>query len=132
MAEQDARSGVRLAKRRTEAEWRRMVRAWKESGAISSVFAVAQGVLPITLRWWSSELKRRDRRAAAAPTALRFVELKPRPAPVAVSVSVPVPQGPRGLGVEVVLSSRRVIRVAPGFDAVTLQQVVVSLEACPC
>lgn len=131
MEERSEGGGVVLVRRRRAVEWRRLVRAWKESGELAAKFAAARGLCANTLRWWSSELNRRDR-SGARETPLRFVELMPRPASEIASVPLQLAHCPQGSGVEVVLSSRRVVRVALGFDAVTLQRVVVSLEARPC
>lgn len=132
MAVQDGSRSVGLTKRRSVGEWRGLVRAWKQSGVLAAEFARPRGLSPSTLRWWSSELKRRDGLATCTPGALRFVELTPQPSPVVATVSAGIAQASQVSGVEVVLSGRRVVRVSPGFDVATLQRVVVSLEGRLC
>ena len=55
-------------RRPSVAEWRALLQEWKRSGQSRDEFARLRGVVPSTLRWWSTELPRRDRGQAAAPS----------------------------------------------------------------
>ena len=45
----------------TAAEWAERVRAWRESGQSAPEFAEGKGYSETLLRWWGSELARRER-----------------------------------------------------------------------
>jgi len=54
------------AKRRTRAEWRRVVASWRRSGLTAREFAAAHGLSEGTLRWWSWALRSRSAEPSAA------------------------------------------------------------------
>lgn len=91
-----------------ESLWRERVAAWRKSGESADKYSEGRGFAAGTLRWWSSRLGRQE------PT--QFVRLVPR--------SSATPAAARDLVVEV---GRARIRVAPGFDASLLADVVRAL-----
>ena len=129
MAKTDKSVGV-VRRWRSAEEWRGLVRAWKASGELAARFAAARGLSPETLRWWSSELNRRDRAETSRSKVIRFVELTAQPSPTAPGPT-PMTRCP-GSGIDVVLEGHRVIRIGSGFDVTTLRQVVAVLEERPC
>jgi hypothetical protein len=98
-----------MTKAATASIWEGRVAAWRASGETAAAFAHGRGYSPRTLRWWSSRLGRR----------VDFVRLVPTPAvsPAATAASA--------LVVEV---GGVHVRVAPGFDAALLAQVVAALR----
>jgi len=109
-----------------EVRMRGVLRELEQSGLSLRAFARRRGMAPGTLSWWRFITRRRDQRAQG-PRRRR------RPARF-VEVGIAAGGGPpRGGPVvfEVVLARHRAIRVPAGFDPVTLQQLVATLEA-PC
>src|SRR5258708_23743690 len=51
--------------RMSAGKWSELVSAWEASGESARSFADAQGVSEGSLRWWKSELARRNRREPA-------------------------------------------------------------------
>jgi hypothetical protein len=98
---------------RKEWQWRRWIGAWRGSGLSVRAYCERHGLAEQRFYAWRRELDRRSVEAA------RFV-------PVQVAVEADTPA--RGSGLEVVLSGGRTLRVAPGFDAATLRQVLAVLE----
>jgi len=99
------------AKNKHRALWMARVEAWQQSGLSSAQFAHQHGFSPSTFRNWT--------RRRARPTPPRFLRLVAKAAasapsaPVAPSLLVEV--GPARL------------RLAPGFDATLLRDVVRAL-----
>lgn len=100
---------------RKEQQWRRWIEAWRASGLSVRAFCARHGLAPPSFYAWRRELRRRDAEQPA------FVPVR------VLGAEGPVP----GRSIEVVLRSGRTVRVAPGFDAATLQQVVAVLEEGP-
>ncbi len=94
--------------RTTAAEWAERVRAWRESGKSAPEFAASKGYPEKLLRWWSTELARRERKKATA----RLARVVPAPA-----ASAPL---------TVVVGAARV-EVRAGFDRALLRQVIEAL-----
>lgn len=90
----------------TEAKWAARVKAWRESGESAETFAAGKGFAAGTLRWWASELARRER--GAVPIA-RVVRREATEAAVAIEIG-----GAR-------------IAVRSGFDPALLRDVIVAL-----
>jgi hypothetical protein len=99
-----------------EQQWRRWIGEWRASGLRVRAFCERSGLALPTFYAWRRTLERRAREKAA------FV-------PVQV-VADAVPD--RASALEVVLSDGRTVRVAPGFDAATLRQLLAVLEGRPC
>ena len=91
----------------SESEWQSRIAAWRASGQTAAAFAAEHGYTVGTLRWWSSRLRRR--------AAARFVRLVPIASAVASTEIVLDVGGAR-------------VRVARGFDATLLAQVVAALR----
>ena len=89
-------------------EWAERVRAWRESGKTSREFAEAKGYSDKLLRWWGSELARRER----AKPSVKLARL----------VRVAVPRAP----LTVAVGTAR-IEVRAGFDRALLRDVVDAL-----
>lgn len=89
----------------TAAEWAERVRAWRESGQEATAFAEDKGYAGKLLRWWGSELGRRERRKSRVKLA-RVVRVAPPASRLTVAVG----------------AAR--IEVAVGFDGALLRAVV--------
>ena len=89
----------------TAAEWAERVRAWRETGQEAAVFAGGKGYSAKRLRWWCSELARRERRKPSVRLA-RLVRVAPPSVPVIIAIG-----GAR-------------IEVRAGFDRAVLRDVV--------
>jgi hypothetical protein len=91
----------------TAAEWSERVASWRASGKSAFEFAEAKGYAPKLLRWWASELRRRER---DKPT-VQLAQVRVRPS---------------GGPVQVIVGGAR-IEVRAGFDAELLRSVVEAL-----
>jgi transposase len=96
------------------AEWSERVRAWRESGQSAPAFAEGKGFLASTLRWWGSELARRERETPRVRLARVVRALPPAPRP-----STPL---------MIAVGAAR-IEVRSGFDRGLLRDVVDALGA---
>ena len=106
----------RVRDEQKERQWRRWISEWQASGLSVRAFCSRHGLATASFYHWRRMLQRR---AAGEPA---FV-------PVQV-VADAVPTQPSAL--EVVLTDGRTVRVAPGFDAATLRQLLAVLEGRPC
>ena len=97
---------------RKEQEWRRWIGEWRASGLSVRAFCERRGLATHRFYYWRRVLERRPVEKAA------FV-------PVQV-VADPFPALTSAL--ELVLVNGRIVRVAPGFDAATLRQLLTVLE----
>ena len=100
-----------------ERQWRRRIDQWRVSGLSVQAFCARHGLACASFYAWRRLL---ERRAAEQPA---FV-------PVQV-VADATPAG-QASALEVVIADGRVVRVAPGFDAATLRQLLAVLEGRPC
>jgi hypothetical protein len=107
-----------------EAEARRVIQAWEESGEALSRFAAKHGLKAARLARWASRLglravRRRERvSAGAAPLELRFHPVELVGSPTGLERSV----------IEVVLLDGRRVRVFTGFANDDLERVLRVLE----
>ena len=102
---------------RKEHEWRRWIAQWQRSGLSVAAFCARHGLSTANFYAWRRVLQRRT----AAPAAF-----------VPVHVVADTPQAPVS-ALELVLAEGRTVRVAPGFDAATLRQLLAVLrEERPC
>lgn len=141
-----SRRGVRdLDKERF---WRRMVRLWRRSGDTVRDFCTAHRLAEPSFYGWRRVIAKRDQERSAAKRNANAATTKPvaragrakstRQAddatlPAFVPVQVIEAHGlTAGLPLEVVLANQRVVRVPPGFDAVTLRQLLAVLEGPSC
>jgi len=107
-----------------EERYRRMLKEWDESGETAAVVAARHGVAGGTLRWWRSELKRRER---GQRRPARATELLP------VRLTSPWPMRAPSTTFEVALNGgRRVVRIPVGFDPADVRALVDAVESGPC
>jgi hypothetical protein len=107
-----------------EERYRRMLKEWDESGEKAAVVAARHGVAAGTLRWWRSELKRRERGQGRAE---RATELLP------VRLTSPWPMRAPSTTFEVALNGgTRVVRIPVGFDPADVRALVEAVEGGPC
>ena len=99
-----------------ERQWRRRIEQWQASGLSVRDFCARHGLATASFYNWRRVLQLRAAEKAA------FL-------PVQVVVDA-VPD--RASALEVVLAEGRAVRVAPGFDAATLRQLLAVLEGRPC
>jgi transposase-like protein len=95
-----------------EWRWRRWIAQWRTSGLCVRDFCARHGLASHNFYAWRRRLQQRD-----ADT----------PAVVAVQVVADAPPV-HASALELVLANGRFVRVAPGFDAATLRQLVTALE----
>ena|ERR1700722_420978 len=98
---------------RKEQQWRRWIHQWQKSGLNVRAFCVRYGLSQPSFYAWRRALQQRD--------AATFV-------PVHV---VPDEDAAPAPSIEVVLAGGRTLRVAPGFDALTLRRLLTVLEEAP-
>jgi transposase len=102
--------------RHKEQEWRRRLRDWQRSGLSVSAFCRRYGLAEKYLYRWRRILAERDAEQAAF-----------------VPVRLLTENACQDSALEVVLASGRRLRVAKGFDAATLRQLLAVLEEqTPC
>src|SRR5262249_14984594 len=99
-----------------ERQWRHWIAEWRASGLSVRAFWGRRGLAPPSFYHWRRVLERRAAEKAA------FVPVQVVADPTSARASV----------LEVVLNDGRTVRVAPGFDAVTLRQLLAVLEGRPC
>ena len=97
---------------RKERQWRRWLREWRASRLSVREFCERRGLAEQRFYAWRRELDRR----AGARTAFVPVEVVAAAAPDPIAA------------LELVLSGGRTLRIAPGFDAATLRQLLAVLE----
>jgi hypothetical protein len=102
---------------RKEQRWRRWIKQWRASGLSVQAFCARHDLAPARFYHWRRVL---ERRKAEEPAAFVPVQV--------VADAVPAQAG----ALEVVLTDGRTVRVAPGFDAATLRQLLAVLEGRPC
>lgn len=107
---------------RKAAFWRESVARWRRSGQSVRAYCAGAGLSEPSFYAWRRQLTMRDQAARPQRSAPHFV-------PVHVVPAAPPSAAPP---LDVVLGNGRVIRVAPGFDAALLRQLVAVLEAAPC
>src|SRR5262245_24599940 len=95
-----------------ERQWRRRIDQWRASGLSVRVFCARHGLATASFYNWRRVLQRR----AAVQPAFVPVQVVADTAPAQTSA------------LEVVLTDGRTVRVAPGFDAATLRQLLAVLE----
>jgi transposase len=97
---------------RKEEQWRRWIDLWQKSGLSVRAFCARHGLAAPSFYAWRRAIRLRD----AAPVSFVPVQLSPDERPAIANCF------------EVVLAGGRTLRVAPGFDAATLQQLLAVLE----
>jgi transposase len=117
-----------------ERRWRGHLAAWRRSGQSVRAYCAAQGLSEPSFYSWRRMLARPERRRGTktaagdgTPSTAGFTE----PSPF-VPVRLVEDTTPVAAALEVVLRGGRVVRVAVGFSAQTLREVVAALEDLPC
>jgi transposase len=95
--------------------WEKRVERWRRSGLSKEDFAAREGIKSKQLVWWRWKL-------GSSPSEPVTPGL-PEFLPVHVVDAVACPSGAT-LPVEIALPNGRVVRVAAGFDAATLERVL--------
>lgn len=106
------------ATKKTEAQWRALVREQEASGRPVKEFARMHGLSPATLYWWRSAL---GRRARSRPRAPRLAEV------VLLSADGRAPRED-AQAFELALPGGRCVRVPSGFDPESLRRLLGVLE----
>jgi transposase len=115
-----------------ERRWRGHLAAWRRSGQSVRAYCAAQGLSEPSFYSWRRVLTRPERRRGktaagdGTPSTAGFTQ---------PSLFVPVrlvEDTTPAAAIEVVLRGGRVLRVAAGFVAQTLREVVAALEDLPC
>jgi transposase len=101
---------------RKERQWRRWIGEWQASGLSARAFCQRRGLTVASFYAWRRVLERRAAEKAG------FVPVQVVSDAVSTQTSA----------LEVVLTDGRTVRVAPGFDAATLRQLLAVLEGRPC
>ncbi len=105
-----------MAKKRTAADWATLVEGWGRSGLGGVEFAASADVSVGQLRWWKWHLGKRAAKASA-PKASK------RAAMVRVELRAPRIEEASSSTIEVVRDGW-IVRVQPGVDGETLEQVL--------
>ena len=101
---------------RKDRQWRSWIGEWQASGLSVRAFCQRRGLTVASFYSWRRVLQRR----AAEKATFVPVQVLPDAVPTQTSA------------LEVVLTNGRTVRVAPGFDAATLRQLLAVLEGRPC
>ena len=106
---------MRNGKKRTRAEWTKLVEEARASDLTQKAFAQQRGLSPTTLSWWASRL-RREARAQSALVAVDVVE----------------DASTCDAAFRVELAGDRTVVVPAAFDASALRRLVAALERAAC
>jgi hypothetical protein len=124
--------------------WRRMLRQWRRSGLMIREFCDVQGLAEPSFYAWRRTIAQRDQQTARTARPRQTMRREQRGIRATVPGGLPTSDQPAFVPVrvlpepaistlELVLDSGHVVRVAPGFDAVTLRQLLTVLEELrPC
>jgi hypothetical protein len=97
-------------------QWQLWINEWQRSSLSVQTFCAQRGLARPSFYAWRRTLEQR----AATKTAFVPVQV--------VADAVPA----QSSALEVVLADGRTVRIAPGFDVATLQQLLAVLEGRPC
>ena len=121
--------------RAKEQHWRRHLAAWRRSGWTIRAYCQAEGLSEPSFYAWRRVLTGRRPRRATTESSQDNTAKEKAASSATVSAFVPVRlvgTPASAAAVEVVLRGGRVVRVAAGFAAQTLRDVVAVLEGLPC
>jgi transposase-like protein len=99
---------------RKEQHWRRLIQLWKNSGLTVRAFCARHHITQPSFYAWRRELQQRD-------AATTFV-------PVRVAAD---DQAASSTPIEIFLAGGRSVRITPGFDPLTLRQLLAVLQEVP-
>ena len=108
--------------------WRQVIDEWLKSGKNQKAFCESREISLTTFRWWrhkllhidgSSNRKKPNRPKTSSP---QFIPIGIKPDRPTLSTS----------SLELYLPGDRRLRIPPGFDAMTLKQVLEVLDAASC
>ncbi len=106
---------MRKRKKRSRAEWTKLVAEWQAGDLSLKAFARREEIAPTTLSWWSCRLRREARERAGL-------------VPVDVVADAPAVAGEFRLEV----AGGRTVHVPASFDAAALRRLVSVLEDGAC
>lgn len=106
---------MRKRKKRSRAEWTKLVSEWRKSGLSQKAFGKRKGIAVTTLSWWSCRLRR---------------ETRERRTLVPVDVVADTPAAVAEFRLEV--AGGRTVFVPAAFDAGALRRLVSALEGGAC
>ena len=109
-----AKSAARCRRRRTAAEMRPLVEAWRRGEGTQAELAARHGMPAPTFAWWCGRVRRGD------PAAAGFVAVDVKPEPPRTLV---------GTVLEVVLLGGRVLRIPWDLPDAELRRIFGALEA---
>ncbi|HMB72909.1 MAG TPA: hypothetical protein VKQ06_05010 [Gammaproteobacteria bacterium] len=110
---------MRNGRKRTRAEWTKLVEESQASDLTQKAFAQRRGLSPTTLSWWASRL-RREAQEQASLVAVDIVEGSGEDTAT------------RTVDFRVELASGRTVLVPAAFDAAALRRLVTALESSAC
>ena len=113
-------------KRTSREQWEAIIGAWKASGDTATTFSRKRGISVRALRWWRWRLNaiaREEAEVQKSEASRKMVPLNFLEVPVQS-----IPFHVDGDLLEVVLPSKLVVRVRPGFDDATLDALLNVLE----
>ena len=103
------------------AEWAERIRAWQESGLRAEEFASGKDFRAKTLVWWSSELKRRAKRAGGETRPKRARKRRAEKGVKMARVIATPGESPSGLTLRV---GGAAVEVHRGFDRELLSELL--------
>lgn len=119
-----------------EQHWRDAIRQWQSSGQTIRGFCAAHHLSEHSFHAWRRTIARRDQLRSQVGDKADDADRADRPAFVPVRILAPALDATTttsaAVGLELVLGSRRTIRVSPGFDDVTLRRLLALLEEPSC
>jgi len=116
-----------------ERRWRRLLQQWRRSGLTGRDFCSHNSLSEPCFYFWKREIARRDQeertpaRAATGAALPSNAAVMPAFVPVRLDAAAPAT-----VGLEIVLSGGRLLRVRSGFDADELRRLLAALEAPSC
>ena len=119
------RGGIRKGESELAKNWERVIAEWSGSGLSQAEFCRRQGIKLANFGWWKRQLSIKAKSG-------NHSTVHPRKRVRGLSnsfVEVSMTDSARHSGYEVVLSGGRVIRLPRAFDAETVTQLIVAVEA---
>lgn len=113
--------------------WTKRVERWRQSGLSYAAYSREHGLSEKSLRWWRIRLDEEAAEAAAPPSTVaappktlappKTARLRRAPSKTSPLTFIEVSAKPVEAAIELVVAAC-VVRVAPGFDTVTLGRVI--------